>query len=152
MPFGAGISGARGNFDEPFLKRGHGCPVATPAEPRMGWRGVPRRGQSFDLTLRQAEPNQFALFWFGLSTTQWSSVGALPFDLTAYGAPGCSILVAPDAVSLLPTDANGQATFTLTVPTSPSLAGIEFFAQTASASSAVPLGLATSESLVIMVR
>jgi len=81
-----------------------------------------------------------------------SFVGTLPFDAGNFGAPGCRILASPDVCLLAPIDAQGNGVVTLPGPMSPAIAGLKLHGQTAAFSTANPLGVATSESIVMRFR
>jgi hypothetical protein len=151
VPFGG--HGLTSTAVRPFELFGIGCPNSTGRDPRLGWQGLPRQGQSFSVKLRDAESNGFAFFWLGLSDTFWWPLGTLPFDAAPFGAPGCILRVSADVPFPVAVDANGRATLTQAVPVNAALAGWEIYAQTASsASSANALGFATSDALVIRLR
>jgi hypothetical protein len=137
---------------QPFELFGMGCPNNTGHDPRLGWLGVPQEGQSFSITLRDAEPNGLALCWLGLSDTHWNGFGALPFDAAPLGAPGCVLRVAADVPFPVPVDASGRAVLQESVPVNPALRGLQVFAQSASSSTANAFGFAASDALVIRVR
>ena len=140
------------NAEPPFLIRGSGCNHGLGREPRLFWRGLPLQGTSFDLRVRFAEPNGFAAFWFGTSSTFAPGLGALPFDAAPLGAPGCRILASAELTVLAAVDAQGEATQTFPVPIDPAFVGLKLFAQSASQSTGNLLGLASSESLVVRFR
>lgn len=140
------------NAVPPFLIRGSGCNHGLGREPRLFWRGLPLQGTSFDLRVRFAEPNGFAAFWFGTSSTFAPGLGALPFDAAPLGAPGCRILASAELTVLAAVDAQGEATQTFPVPIDPAFVGLKLFAQSASQSTGNLLGLASSESLVVRFR
>jgi hypothetical protein len=135
----------------PFELFGMGCPNSTGLDPRLGWQGLPRQGQSFQIHLRQAEPSGFAFFWLGLSDTNWVGL-PLPYDASSLGAPGCKVLVSADVPFPVAIDQSGQASLNVAVPINPSLAGLQLFSQTASTSGANALGFASSDALAIRVR
>ena len=117
----------------------------------MGWTGMPLQGQSFDLTLRDADSNPgIALLVLGLSDTV-GPFGALPTDLGFIGAPGCSEFVSLD-VSLLVLLQSGAGSSTVSVPVNPTLTGYRFHAQWATGSAANSLGLVFSDAVSIQVR
>lgn len=137
---------------KPFELIGIGCANNTGRDPRMGWQGLPRPGQSFSLMLRDAEPSGFGFLWLGLSDTYWAPFGSLPFDAAPLGAPGCLLRVSADVPFPLLVDPSGRASFAQALPPNPLLLGLEVFAQTASSSTANAFGFATSDALVIRVR
>ncbi|MBK8101087.1 MAG: hypothetical protein IPK26_28720 [Planctomycetes bacterium] len=135
----------------PFEFFGRGCANSTGRDPRLGHQGLPAQGQAFQIHLRRAEPAGFAMFWLGLSSTNWQGL-SLPFDASPLGAPGCSVLVSGDVPYPAPVDTNGRASLTVSVPTDPALAGLVVLAQSASTSSANGFGFAASDALRIRVR
>jgi len=138
----------------PFVLFGKGCRNASNKEPRMGWQGVPRQGQTFAVTLRDAEPSSLAVIWFGWSDTSWASLGALPYSGTSFGAPGCSLLVSPDAPLPFWTDGSGNAAYPVALPVNPAIAGFEIFAQSISSAGAGvnALGFVSSDAVAVRVR
>jgi hypothetical protein len=144
-------SGVASATEEPFFAFGRGCAGTNALEPRIGWNGMPIQGQSFNLTLRNADPVPGIAFLFlGLSDTV-GPLGPLPYDLGSLGAPGCSELVALD-VSILSLLQNGSGSAAVPIPVNPSAAGLRFFAQWASISIVNTLGIATSDAVAIQVR
>jgi hypothetical protein len=142
------LSGA----ERPFEVFGSGCANTTGRDPRLGWQGMPRQNEAFALDVRDAEPNGFALIWLGLSDSYWATFGALPFEATPLGAPGCQLLASADVSYPLSVDGSGRATITLAVPINSSLAGMKVFAQSASSSGANSLGFAASDAVTIRIR
>lgn len=137
---------------QPFELFGTGCNNSAGHDPRLGWTGLPLQGQSFTVNLRNAEQNGVAMMWLGWSDTFWASVGALPFNAGPLGAPGCSLLVAPDGPLPFLVDASGRASYSVTVPVNPSIAGMQVFAQSVSTSGANALGFASSDALIVRLR
>ena len=138
--------------EQPFELFGHGCANGLGREPRLGWRGLARQGQSFDVTMRDGEPNALAMFLFGFDDQFWAPVGALPFDASALGAPGCKLFVGAAAQRAVFLDSAGHGTTTIRMPVNTALAGLELFAQAVSSSTGNTLGFASSEALVIRTR
>lgn len=137
--------------EEPAVIYGRGCPNATGRDPRMAWSGLPERGGSLTMRLRDAEASSLAVFWLGTSRTTWNGA-PLPLDGAMFGAPGCTLLAAPDLWVATFTDRNGKARITLPFPNDPVVHGLELAAQTASATLANPVGFATSEALALRCR
>ena len=115
----------------------------------MRWQGMPIGGQSFNLTMRDADPNAFALIVFGFSD-QVSAFGLLPFDLGLIGAPGCSLWISTDSSSLVAVDSGGNATFPIPVPAS--LGAFELFAEWAVLTAVNALGAVSTEAVRIRTR
>jgi hypothetical protein len=138
--------------ERPFELFGRGCANGLGRDPRLGWQGMPLQGQGFSVTVRDAEPNGFALLWLGTSDRTWPAVGSLPFDAAPFGAAGCMLRVAPDVVYPAGVGAVGTAAATVAVPINSALRGLEVYAQSASSSTANALGFAASDALVIRVR
>jgi hypothetical protein len=89
---------------------------------------LPYIGLPFEQQIIDASPTAaIGLVIFGGSNTIWNGQ-PLPFDLTAIGAPGCSLLVSLDvAVTVLLTNGSGIATWNL--PNLASAVGFQFFTQ-----------------------
>lgn len=138
--------------EPPFQLFGVGCVNAIGKEPRMGWRGLPRQGQTFTLKLRDAEPNGLAAFWVGMSDSFWPGIGALPFEASNFGAPGCRMYASSEFSLFTFADSQGNASMPMSVPMNPALHGFEVFAQTVSTSGANALGFAASEAVAIRLR
>ncbi|MBK8098682.1 MAG: hypothetical protein IPK26_16340 [Planctomycetes bacterium] len=68
-----------------------------------------------------------AAFVHGLSTTDWNG-NQLPFDMTAFGMPGCRLFVRPDTTTLV-TPMSGIARQAVSVPRSTTLLGVQFASQ-----------------------
>ncbi len=88
--------------------------------------GVPRIGSTFSVTIDRL-PQSSAFVVLGFSRTA-SSFGPLPFDASAFGAPGCSGRVSPDAVAFLAGSAN-TVQWSLSIPFDPVFIGQQFFQQ-----------------------
>lgn len=138
--------------EQPFELYGVGCLTGLGAEPRMGWRGVPRQGQAFSLTLRDAEPNGLAAFWLGTSDSFWPGVGSMPWDAASLGAPGCAAYASGDFSLFTLVDTSGNASVNLAVPVNAALHGFRVFAQSVSTSGANYLGFATSDAVAVRLR
>jgi hypothetical protein len=144
-------SGVASSHEEPFSLFGRGCPGANALEPRMGWTGMPMQGQSFSLTLRNADAAPgYALLVVGFSDTV-GPLGPLPNDLGILGAPGCSLSVSAD-ITLLALLTNGSGSVPISYPVSPLVAGFRFFAQWAVGSTANPLGFVLSDAVAVQSR
>ena len=92
--------------------------------------GLPQLGNSsFRMSITGGGANTLALLFLGGSRTFSSLHGTLPLELTAYGAPGCNLLVDPQVPLLFPLDATGAAGYTLPIPASSAFVGTEWSAQ-----------------------
>lgn len=118
--------------------------------------GLPTLGNAgFQLGLRLAPANAFALLVLGGSRTVAAALGgvALPFGLGGFGASGCQLLVDPQIVGVLATGVTGNANQAIPVPSTASLAGIEFVGQWLVPDASVgPFGLATTEGVAFVVQ
>jgi hypothetical protein len=108
-PFGAGCTGSAGL---PTLRARSGS--------------QPVLGSAFALELANV-PGQLAAFVLGTSDQLWNG-RLLPLGLSAVGMPGCTLLASPDTTLLAAVGA-GRATCSLSIPATPSLTGLRFFAQ-----------------------
>ncbi len=111
---------------------------------------MPMQGQSFTLSVRQADQGVGILF-LGFSNLN-GPFGALPFSLAPLGAPGCSEYVSTDASFVSLISAAGDGSVTIPVPVNPALAGMQLFSQWAVASSANSFGWVVSEAVHLRVR
>jgi hypothetical protein len=98
------------------------------AVPQLTNSGIPEIGQSFDVKLSFARANAPALFFIGLSRTDWNGI-PLPFDLVAIGSPGCFLHASALAILGTVADANGAATVNLAVPNDKALIQARFYNQ-----------------------
>ncbi|MFY9343853.1 MAG: hypothetical protein WAT39_15290 [Planctomycetota bacterium] len=107
---------------------GGGCAGAagTPTlAPQFGL--PPVLGSIWTLQLTYGAGNGIAALAVGTSNTAWFG-GTLPQDLAAFGAPGCTLRTSTDwlgAVALV----SGTGVVPWTLPSSPTLVGLPFFAQ-----------------------
>jgi PKD repeat protein len=86
----------------------------------------PQLGQTLDVDLNNL-PLSAAIVMTGFSNTT-SGFGALPLDLTGFGAPGCFGRVSPDATLFLFGAAN-SATWSFGVPNAPFFLGLVMYNQ-----------------------
>lgn len=108
---------------------GAGCAAAGHA-PWLGANGQPVLGNAgFALQLHDGVPGGGALCWLGFSKRYAFGLPQLPFELTAFGAPGCKVLAEQVALRFLLHDAQGVATMPLPLPNDPSLHRLLLFAQ-----------------------
>lgn len=144
-------SGVASVHEEPFFLFGKGCPGSNLAEPRMGWSGIPAQGQTFSLTVGNADVNPgYALLILGFSDVL-GPVGPLPTDLGFLGAPGCFEYVSFD-LSLLALLLNGAGSIPISLPVSPVVTGFRFYGQWATGSPANALGFVLSSAVAIQAR
>lgn len=90
--------------------------------------GVPKLANSFSVDLSQALPNTGAALFIGGSNTKFLTLN-LPFALTAFGAPNCSLNVSVDVVVPTAVGAQGSAQVKFGVPNNKSLLGVNFHNQ-----------------------
>ena len=91
-------------------------------EPRLGYSGSPRIGESMTITLADARENALATFALG-SGTAWTGT-PLPFDLGALGAPGCILAAAPDLAVTVLSDGTGHYELPITWPNDTAMIGL----------------------------
>ncbi|MFN3240349.1 MAG: M14 family zinc carboxypeptidase [Planctomycetota bacterium] len=101
-------------------------PQTTGKVPALGFDGQPQLGSSYQPKVRDALDNTFALLASGLDNTSYNGV-ALPFELP--NAPGCDLLVAAEALDLVITDGNGEASYPIVVPNAANLVGLTLYHQ-----------------------
>jgi hypothetical protein len=120
---------------------GSPCSGGAYAAPRVSTTGTLQRGSSDFTYLLAAQPNSSSVLWLGTSRRFAFGMPILPRDLDDFGAPGCSLLAAPDAEFFLFTGGGGQGSLLVRIPNDPALARETLFAQGAVlAPGANPLG------------
>src|SRR6185436_13435448 len=128
-PFGAGCAGSAG------------APALFAVDGSLPWLG-----DALALAVEPVPPNAPVLLALGFSRTTFGGA-SLPASLDAIGMTGCTLLVSLDEL-LLAFSNGARADFTLTVPTTTSLVGLQFFAQAAVADAlANPAGIVASNAL-----
>ena len=70
--------------------------------------------------------------WIGLSKRYAFGSPILPFDLAAFGAPGCAVVASTEATFFVVADAQGRAQLPVAIPNDPALQRFTVFAQAAS--------------------
>jgi hypothetical protein len=100
-----------------FPAFGSGCPGTGGAIPEIWWSyGPPSPGNAdFAVRIEGAVPAAPALLLLGSSATSWAGF-ALPLDLAALGAAGCTLYASPDVILGATTDGSGKASRALPVP------------------------------------
>jgi hypothetical protein len=132
---------------------GQGCGIGATAYPYA--TELPLLGNpNFAIRLYALPTQRLALLALGTSRFISSVFGtSLPFDLQPFGASGCALLVDPELLLAHVTDAWGMATQVVPIPTTPALAGVEFFGQWFLQDATVgPLGLASAPGIVFVVQ
>jgi len=111
---------------------GSGCIGSSGLQPAIRTIGGPATtagNQHLAIHLSNAQPASQAVLAIGGSNTAWAG-GSLPFDLTAAGLPGCTLLVSLDLVFYSPvTTLAGTALVPTPIPPAPGLAGTTVHAQ-----------------------
>jgi len=105
---------------------GPGCP-GSQGVPQLRAAGPQRAilGTSFGLAVTGVTGG--ALLALGFSNTNWNG-NALPLSLSGFGMPGCELNVSPDVMLFAP-GSGGVAQVALSIPATPGLVGVTFFAQ-----------------------
>ena len=111
------------------------------AIPDLGVSGSPIVGTTYNVLLTNGAPTVPAFIISGLSNTI-SNGTPLPYALP--DAPGCNLLVSPDATRLLFTNSAGQASAATAIPNSPGLAGVTLYHQWALLENVNLLGIVVS--------
>ncbi|MFO1077231.1 MAG: PKD domain-containing protein [Planctomycetota bacterium] len=104
---------------------GSGCPSSLGIS-HLTANAQPVIGTTMSATIDNL-PTNVAIMLTGLSKTSWL-LGALPFDLSVYGAPGCFLRVSPDA-NLLLLGSGNQALWPFTIPNAAGLVGVNMYSQ-----------------------
>jgi len=131
---------------------------ATFASGCAGSAGVPSNtatalpviGQTMVASIGNLPPPSVAFFMLGFSRTT-SAFGPLPIDMTGFGAPGCFGRASNDSVLLL-LGSGGSATYSLPLPPSQTLLGMQLFTQALVLSPTTnALGAITSDAAAVTV-
>ena len=110
--------------------------------PAIGNVRLPQFGADFRVTLDSALPAAFAVCLTGYSDSTYLG-SPLPAPLP--GAPGCSVLVSPDALDPFVVSTQGLAERSFVLPPNTSLNGLVLFHQWAVLDPANPLGIVMSD-------
>ena len=106
---------------------GPGC-AGSAGTPSLTALAGPRVGQTFVPTLSNLVPIMpLAILALGFSDTVWQGA-PLPFDLTSFGIPGCSLLMAADRIDVIAAQ-NGIGQQFLPIPADPAFVGVYFYQQ-----------------------
>ena len=117
------------------------CANAPFSTPELSNQGDPIINATYDILLTGARPFSVALTVMGFSDTTWTG-GALPAQFP--GAPGCSLLISPEATLMFFTSIQGNSTFVVPLPNNSGIVGIDLFHQWLILDSANPLGVVSS--------
>ena len=130
---------------------GRGC-SALGVAPTLAGAGAPQQGNAaFGLEL-QGPPHGGGVLWVGFSKRAGLVLPPLPFDMAAYGAPGCVVFAEPRVLSFAVGDPSGIARLPLGIPVDPTLHRLALFAQGASlVPGANALGAVLSPGLVVRI-
>lgn len=112
------------------------------ASPALANDGMPILGGSYRVTLADALASAPGALLSGLSN---ATFGGTPLPLSIPGAPGCSLLVAPEAAYGITTSATGTADWTFTVPSSANLLSVSLYHQWLVFDAVNPTGIVVSE-------
>jgi hypothetical protein len=115
-----------GSVSAVYAAYGNGCAGSAGIAGNTA-TALPQIGQTMIATIGALPPPGLVFFVIGLSRTT-SPLGPLPLDLGAIGAPGCSLAVRNDVVSVL-LGSGGFASFSLSIPNDQTFMGLQFFTQ-----------------------
>lgn len=136
--YSAGASASYSTF-------GSGC-MGSAGIPALAPQGVPSLGASFSVDcVNLPAAGGLAYMVLGFSNTTWNGI-PLPASLAPFGFGSCQGFVSADDGALIVNNA-GVATWTVTIPNQPSLAGFNFYNQCVSfdAGAGNPAGAAVSD-------
>jgi len=136
---------------EPYEVFGRGCTNSAGSEQRIEFYGVGRLGGSFTLQTEAADPGAAVAFWLGGSETSYAGA-SLPLALDPLGGVGCDLLCSIDVVKFAQADANGVATWSLSVPNQPMFQGLDVYAQFAATRTSSATAFGTSDAVMIRLR
>lgn len=134
---------------------GFGATDTAGGPPRIGGDGYVGVGETFDVTLTDATPNQICVLFIGTQELVWPFLAtSLPYDAGPFGAPGSFVWTDwdPNLYFNVVTDSLGCARVTFTVPNLPFFECFRFMSQFfIPAPGANPFGFVTSDALVIRI-
>jgi hypothetical protein len=117
------------------------------AVPQLYSTDTSQINNTFRVRVAQPAVSSFALL-LGFSDTGWGGF-ALPFDLGPRGAPGCSLLAAPESVQFVLVNSAGYTFFEYGIPNNIYLLGTHFYNQAMVADATVnALGFVTTNGVV----
>lgn len=105
---------------------------------------LPRLGRTSTVSLGNVPNPALALLMIGTSNVASPSLGALPLDLTPFGAPGCVARVSDDALQLIGFGFNGVP-YPLSIPNDFVFFGLQLYTQGFVFDPVNPLGVAASD-------
>ncbi len=108
-----------------WICAGAGQPGAVPV---LTAQGEPKIGQGFTLDLVHAAPASQLVLALGGWDVEWYGV-SLPLDLTAGGAPGCTLLAPLHSTIQSVSSAAGTVRWSLQLPNVPSIVGSSIYLQ-----------------------
>lgn len=103
---------------------GRGCKGSNGKVPRLSFSGNAKLGGTLTLNLADALASRPVLVVMGLS-----NAAPYPVDLTAAGAPGCSLYESLDVPSTTVTSSNGTVAIPIAIPNDSALACVKFYNQ-----------------------
>ena len=90
--------------------------------------GVPEVGNQLNFHIDFAPPNALSVLHLGVSKRQFMGI-LLPYDLGPLGAPGCQVLVGPEATFLQTVGGSGSWIRAVLVPNNPLFIGLNLHSQ-----------------------
>jgi len=118
---------------------------------RIGSEGSPFSGsKNFSISIQGTKASMPAILMLGISKTSWGPI-SLPLSLTAFGAPGCSLLVSYDLGLISVTNKQGIGKQPLPLQ-HPAPIGATLFAQWLVLDSSTKLGFSTSDALEFTIQ
>lgn len=113
-----------------FRSYGSGCPGRSGSSRHtvVNKSGAPYIGTTTEFRIENGPRNFVSLLLLGFSDKNWG-VFTLPLPLDSLGAKGCRLLVSPDVILAVGTNAQGFGSASLPHPNDPKLVGLKFYTQ-----------------------
>ncbi|MHC5064109.1 MAG: hypothetical protein ACYTG5_09055 [Planctomycetota bacterium] len=105
---------------------GSGCGGLTPHS--QSFDGSPKIGESITFRSHDGSPASPTVLVLGFSASSWGSV-SLPFDLSAFSAPGCLLYSSVQRTYSSQSDDQGVAESLVGIPNDQTLVGFTFYTQ-----------------------
>jgi hypothetical protein len=113
-----------------YASYGAGCPgsAGVPSLALAETSELPWLGSTIEVRVGNLLPGQLGVMYLGTSASAWGAV-RLPFDLTAFGMTGCSLLASPDHPFPIAANSAGVASWSAALCACASLNGQRFYNQ-----------------------
>lgn len=110
-----------------FTSFGSGC-AGSNGVPSHTMTGIPEVGNQINFMIDNAPSNAMVVLHLGLDKSEFQGV-PLPYDMGQIGAPGCEVLVGPEATEVLVVPEDGSWGTAMFLPNNPNFIGLNLHSQ-----------------------